>query len=124
MGYFLLFQRGSQDDATATVAAPTANESGFVRGHVTRQTAPADVKRSRHKRDVSKRPLSVVSNSDGLHFIDDVEEETDDVAHETSTETPDDSKRERNDVISASTKQHSDKGPQKTQTTQRRGPVS
>ena len=124
MGYFLLFQRGSQDDATATVAAPTVNESGFVRGHVTRQTAPADVKRSRHKRDVSHRPLSVVSNSDGLHFIDDVEEETDDVAHETSTETPDDSKRERNDVISASTKQRSDKGPQKTQTTQRRGPVS
>ena len=124
MGYFLLFQRGSQDDATATVAAPTANESGFVRGHVTRQTAPADVKRSRHKRDVSNRPLSAVSSSDGLHFIDDVEEETGDVAHETSTETPDDGKCERNDVINESTKQGSDKRPQKTQTTQRQNSVS
>ena len=91
---------------------------------MTRQTAPADVKRSRHKRDVSKRPLSVVSNSDGLHFIDDVEEETGEVAHETSTETPDDSKRGRNDVIKESTAQHSDKGRQKTQTTQRRDSVS
>ena len=86
--------------------------SSFVRGHVTRQTAPADVKRSHQKRrDVSTRPLSTVGELDDLKFIDDANDDDDEdnnintknrpnTKHATAPSADDDGKKPSdNDVI-------------------------